>query len=198
MSSSRRSKKNFFILGPGRCRTAWLSAFLTQGNIHCWHEASRLASSSESFHQYMSRSPASIIGNSDSGICFNIGWFLDHYPDARFLLIHRPMLEVKRSFESYFKRELPQTAWSKLAQHYKDACERLSGKGCVVTFKQLEDESILREVWSYCTFDAPWNPQRHALFKALVIQAPQEYDLSYQSGFQRELQQSHKEQCLHS
>jgi len=183
--------RRFFIIGPARCRTAWLAAFLSHGTTHCFHELSRLASSLEDFHAKLNASPHTVVGDSDSGLCLNIKPILDAYPDARYLLIDRPFSHVVKSFEAYFNTRLPREAWEKLLRIYCTARSTVSAhpNARCVLFADLNDESTIKSVWDFCTFGSFWRGDHYDLFKDLVIQVPRDYDLTHKSGFLDELVQ---------
>ena len=189
--------KHFFILGPARCRTAWLAAFLTCGTVHCHHEASRLAKDGSDFNNLMSIDSCTVTGNSDSAVCLDVSWFLEHYPDARFLLVDRRFSHVIKSFTQHFGVKFHNDVWKKIFDLYCSARKQLIDHPNArrVLFDDLHDEKVIRDVWDYCTYDAPWQPDRYTLFKDLVIQVPRTYDLTYRSGFMNQLVKQQLELC---
>jgi hypothetical protein len=179
--------QNFFIVGPARCRTAWLSAFLSHGSTRCHHEAVRLSEDAEQFKQLMRDGSWLTVGDSDSGVCINVDWFLQKYPTARYLIVDRPFSHVVESVEKHFGVKVPQSSWEQVFKVYTTARESLRGCAKYVLFDDLKDEHVIRDIWEYCTFGSPWMPEHYRFFKDLVIQVRKDYDLTYQSGFMREL-----------
>jgi hypothetical protein len=177
--------KHFFIVGPARCRTAWLAAFLSYAGVHCHHEAVRLCEDGEGFKLLMEG--AGVVGDSDSGVCLNVDWFLREYPDARYLIVDRPFSHVVESVEKHFHVKIPASSWEKVFTIYSEAREKLRANARYVLFDDLHERHVVKGIWDYCTFDAPWDEAHYDLFKDLVIQVPKSYDLTYQSGFMREL-----------
>jgi len=156
-----------------------------------------MAKDGSDFEQLMSMDSCTVMGNSDSAICLDVQWFLDHYPDARYLIIDRPFSHVIKSFTQHFGIEFRNDTWKKLLDIYVDARKQLINHPNArhVLFDDLREESNIRDVWDFCTHSAPWLPERYQLFKDLVIQVPRTYDLMYRSGFMNQLVKQHPELC---
>lgn len=179
--------RHFFITGPARCRSGWLAAFLNQGNVRCFHEAIRLADDSDGYLRLLAGPDGDVIGDSDSGICLNPEWFIEHYPDARFILVHRSFDDVIKSAEARFGVKFAAAHVEKLMALYAHARDVFGDRGYEVEFSKLNCEKTVRALWSYVTYGASWNQHRYDLFKDLEIQVPKTYDLTQQSGFAIEL-----------
>ena len=100
--------KPFLILSPARSGTAWMSQWLTYGNVHCHHElfgepwvrsATDVASALQADHSRM------VMGNAD---CAN-AWFVRQLkaaiPDLVLIAVTRDPVDVLRSL----RRAMPPT-----------------------------------------------------------------------------------------
>jgi len=79
------STDNFLITGLPRSRTAWFSAYLTQGDVLCTHEAvaHKLPMTSEN-HRY--------VGTADSGYILDPDW-MEEYEGIKIVIIERDTQE---------------------------------------------------------------------------------------------------------
>jgi len=77
----------WFVLSYPRCRTAWLSVFLSGAGVPCFHEAWKRVKTMAEMRALMRDQCAPVVVNSD---CSNV-FFLDelrmHFPDAKYLTI---------------------------------------------------------------------------------------------------------------
>jgi len=77
----------WFVLSYPRCRTAWLSVFLSGAGVPCFHEAWKQVNTMDDMRSLMRAQCAPVVVNSD---CSNI-FFLDElrlaFPDAKYLII---------------------------------------------------------------------------------------------------------------
>jgi len=87
----------FFIMGLPRSRTAWLANWFSQTHARtssfCFHDGSRLGNITALFDEYQDHG-YDYLGNSDSSIGFQYEWLAQAYPEAKWLLVERPLEDV--------------------------------------------------------------------------------------------------------
>ena len=154
-----RTVEPFFITGLPRSRTAWMAAFLTEGNVFCHHEFLNRCLTREAFYTGMRRNGCRI-GNSDPGLV--ITDFQSRFPAAKTLIIRRPRDDAFASIAAMFPPDIPvsRAAFESMA----DNIDRL--KGMQVGFSDLD--SAMPDICAY--LDLPYNLERHELFNSLNIQ----------------------------
>ena len=146
----------FFLTGLPRSRTAWMAAFLTNGDVLCHHEFLKDCTSREMFYEGM-RAQHKRIGNSDSGLV--ITDFQTKFPDSKTVIIERNPADVYASLSEIFDVSLE--------GFYLMAKEVEKIEGLRVPFTRLDDE--MPTICEY--LDIPYDKARHDLFKILNIQS---------------------------
>lgn len=92
--------KTFFVMSLPRSRTAWFANFLTHENSFCFHEAFLQVRSPNQLRELFASTGKEIVGNSDCGNLFFVDEILDAFPDAKFIVIERPVEDVLASIRS--------------------------------------------------------------------------------------------------
>mgnify|MGYP003658643839 CR=1 FL=1 len=146
----------FWITGLPRSRTAWMSAFLTNGDVFCHHEFLKDCTSREMFYEAMSVQDKRI-GNSDTGLV--VTDFQTRFPDSKTVIIDRDPVDVYVSLSEIYEGINLDNFWSMV----QDISEL---KGMRVPFDRLDDE--MPNICEY--LDIPYDKARHELFKILNIQ----------------------------
>lgn len=129
----------FVILALPRSRTKWLSAFLTYGTVTCHHE---YVSTLDSLDD--------IRGLGDDGTAETFGTLVwrqlyDRIPDARWLIVRRPIREVEDSVRRQgFSAPIMRCA------RMLDAAEKVI-PAMVVNFSSINDS--LTDIWRHCRGD---------------------------------------------
>lgn len=95
-------KTPFFITGLPRSRTAWMSAFLSNGDVVCRHEALKYCKSKADFSRLM-RHPKKRVGTADSVLMWSD--FRARFPNAPFIIIDRNPNEVCAALEQIETRD---------------------------------------------------------------------------------------------
>jgi len=153
--------KNFFILGHPRSRTAWLATFMTYANSFCFHEAYVHAEGVEGIRNLFESLPQfPFVGTADSGLAFYADDLLREFPDARYVVIERPLEECAASLEKTFSN-LMATVWPLSGL---DKIKAHPGT-MIVNFHELDIRKCL-EIHSFCT-DAGKFSHSHAFLKRL-------------------------------
>jgi len=153
--------RNFFILGHPRSRTAWLSTFMTYDNCFCFHEAYVHAEGIDNLaNLFQCFPPFDYIGTADSGLAFYADQLLREFPNARYVVIDRPVQECAISLDRAYP-EMIATAWpiSGLAK-IKARPETM-----IVNFHELDIHKCL-EIHAFCTWREPHHPD-YAFLKRL-------------------------------
>lgn len=145
----------FFITGLPRSRTAWMAAFLTDGDVLCIHENMKFCSTKAEFYARMYH-PEYRIGNSDSGLMMTE--FQQVFPNAPTVIIERPLDDVLQSLHEI---EIPVPR-----EVLEDMQSRLSKlKGMRVEFENLD-----RQLADICDYiGVPYKREKHDLFRSLVV-----------------------------
>lgn len=92
-------KRYFFVLGLPRSRTAWFSNFLTYGPSWCYHEELVKHANFESLKKKLDSRPEQIVGISDTLGILLYKELKEYFPEAKFILIKREVVEVEESAE---------------------------------------------------------------------------------------------------
>lgn len=133
----------FIVLALPRSRTAWLSEFLSYPPKKCGHD---IAAESSSIADFINRlSP--LDGTCETGAV--LGWKLLRtvFPEAKIIVITRPMLEIKRSFARF--GIVPLDGELESRRLMLDACSASPG---VTTFEyeQLDDPMVCKWIFETC------------------------------------------------
>ena len=138
--------KHFFILGHPRSRTAWLSVFMTYGDCFCLHEAYVHAEGITGIKDLFRSLPQMrFVGTADSGLAFYADQLLKEFPDARYVVIDRPMQDCADSLDLIYPKAIA-TAWpvSGLAKIMARP------ETMIVKFHELDIRKCL-DIHSFCT-----------------------------------------------
>jgi len=147
------SSNNFLITGLPRSRTAWFSAYLTQGEVLCTHEAIALKLPLESEnHKY--------VGTSDSGYVLDREW-MDEHKDIKIVIIERDTQECIDSLNKLIPQDC---SW--LLNSMASALKKVDGLR--VPFYDIADN--LEEIHDYLGLPG-YSQERAVLFSILNIQA---------------------------
>lgn len=120
----------------------------------------------ESFKQRMNSPEAKYVGNSDSGNIMFIDEILDEFPNAKMVLIERPMDEVA---ESLVSAGFPES-WDYLRLCQNDLAElKVKARPMVVNFHRLDHEAC-KDIWNYVTDGSPLNEARLEMLEAMRIE----------------------------
>ena len=154
-------KKNFFITGLPRSRTAWLAAYFTEGNVFCYHDGLKYLNSKEDFYDLMHNAHRDyrleMIGNSDSGLIFTD--FQTRFPGVPTVIIERPVADSWQSMVSL--------GFSIDVDFFFDNSQKLDD----LTGLRVPYEHIDRDLRFICEYiGVRYSPARHALFKQWHIE----------------------------
>lgn len=154
-------KKNFFITGLPRSRTAWLAAYFTDGNVFCYHDGLKYLNKKEEFYYLMGAAhkdyKLDTIGNSDSGLIYTD--FQTRFPDADTVIIERPVADSWQSMVSL--------GFSVDVDFFFENAKKLDKlRGLRVPYEHID-----RDLNLICEYiGVRYSPARHALFKQWHIE----------------------------
>lgn len=153
-------KSPFLILGLPRSGTAWASSLFTVGPAFCFHELSREFETAPEIAGQMFATPATLVGNSDSGAVLLFRSLVPRLPGARMIYIRRPKLEARAAFVkvSGLPEKLcagPFDTFDKLLDEYT-----VEFPGLTVKFEELFSEDSARAMWRHLAGESSF-PQTH-------------------------------------
>lgn len=154
----------FFITGLPRSRTAWMAAWLSEGDTICRHEPSASISSVEQIPTLWS----GCAGVSDSGLGVHLGWILEHVR-CRVLMIDRDPVAVRRSLE----RLVPGAEAGPYCAALHEELSRWIGHPLVMTipFGAMSDMRRMQSAYWWVKPGRAFDEERFRLFDGLNIQA---------------------------
>lgn len=165
-----------FVLSTPRCRTAWLSAYLTGAGVFCFHEAWKLVKTAKELRALMeSKGPGPVV-NAD---CTNV-FFLDElkreFPEAKYLRIVRDDSSWVESAEA---------TYGPLDEHVLLNTYRRAFGGVradlTIHFEEWGPDTSL-EIWNFIAGDKPMDLHWHVQFHGMNVRLS-----SWQIEYDREL-----------
>lgn len=147
--------EHFIILGLPRSMTAWVSCFLTCGEVFCQHELAEKMPIEDIIDEI--RSPIfPVSGVCDSGLMIHWELLMEKFPNARFVYIDREYEDVVESFCGVTGLSTSQ-CMEALMPITSEACNFLQEEGSYekFAFDELQTEDGARRLWNYC---APHHP----------------------------------------
>lgn len=155
----------FFITGQPRSRTAWLANLFTYKDSHCFHDAIKRCATPREMKDLFEKTQKSTgvryVGNSDSGIPFIMDELLAEFPGAKLVVIERKQEDVVRSFKRTFPQMKDQDVVDVIGKTQL-ALDRAKKKydPLVIDFEELTRENTVRQLWSYCLPEIPFDRER--------------------------------------
>jgi hypothetical protein len=148
--------KSFIITGLPRSRTAWLSNFLTSGNIFCFHEASNGCYSWQDLGNKIDKALEhyDIVGNADSALAVspNLCEIAEHVPT---IIIERSIEDVSNSLKDLYETDDP-IIDSMLYEMQKN----LDAVECGLRIHYEDIDNRLEDIWNFCTNNSPYDANR--------------------------------------
>jgi hypothetical protein len=149
-----------------RSRTAWVANYLTTGGVYCEHELlSRFRNVQECAEWMRAEATArTAVGMSDSGAVLFQDALAEALPEARWVILRRPVAEVEESFRREHGLELPDL-WAQ-KRKVDDAIMRRNP--LVVDFPDVDGR--IREVAEYCVPGWVHDEDRHRMLLGWDVQ----------------------------
>lgn len=153
----------YFICSLPRSRTAWLANFLSYGPSHCFHEPFNEHFVEDLRTTFLSTGKE-YVGISDSLSTLFIADLLDTFPEAKLVLIRRPVLEVDQRLTEL---GLP---CRDLLFHLDLALNAIESKynPLVVNFHDFDAPGI----WNFLMPEVPLNSERTKMLENFNITVP--------------------------
>lgn len=160
----------FLITGFPRCRSTWLSAYLSTGETLCEHEPYYQFSQNFVWMAgHIDALPYPNVGISDPGIAVYWKTYQKLWPHARVLIVDRSKAEALASHRKYFSR------WGgtmeKVFDHIETGLQALPEHFPVVKrlpFDALNTLSGARAAWEFCCPNQPFEPFRYQAMQRIV------------------------------
>jgi len=171
---TRRDHPPFLIVGLPRSRTAWLAAFLTDGQVFCHHELLRSCANAELYPTVFLGNMKPIIGDSDPSLPLFYSKIKGQLPAHKVVFITRSPEECRDSTEKMLIE-----AGQDVAKHLAvwDQClaaflamRKECPDAMAFNYEDLDDPEKVKELAEYCT-GLPFNKDRWTLFNELKITA---------------------------
>lgn len=169
---TRRDNIPFIIMGLPRSRTAWLAAFLTDGDVHCHHELMRMCKNPHEYPEKFLATTAPIIGDADPTMLLFYESLRERLPKHKVVLIKRPEEEAEtacRRMHEEIGRQQSMEAWPKATAAF-ERVQQICREFPSYDFARLDDRETVKELAEYCT-GLPFNEARWNLFDELKITA---------------------------
>ena len=158
--------KTFFILSLPRSRTAWLANFLTYENSFCFHEGLLHVGTPFQLEPLFQETHKPFVGNSDCGNVFFVDEIRDTFPEAKFVMIERPLgevlVELRSLGDEWMDEEFVLKAYKHL-QIIKHSVPHLA-----VNYDQLGEENC-EAIWKYC-IGTPFDRTRWRMLDSIDMQ----------------------------
>jgi hypothetical protein len=188
-------RREFFVTGLPRSRTAWLANFLTAGDSFCFHEllAAGVSASfvQKTFSRMIEEESFSVVGDSDSALVAIAPAMVAMFPTARWVLVERPVDEAMESYQKAFGTHqwggLPKMDEGRLRQTFAQClawCETAKrviapSNLLVVPFDTLNKSASVRAIWDWCLPGKEWSEHRFSFLDKLLVEVvPAKMDTS--------------------
>lgn len=163
----------FIILALPRSRTAWVSCFLTCGNLFCQHEVYGVGVTPNEIARSIKEQRARYSGICCPGSLLVWRELVSLFPDATYVYLRRPRDESQASLArvSGVSEEILRPGFDALERAAREFVEE--AEPYVVDSQNLSDEFWARMLWSWVAPDEPL-PQAHLdrMMKLHIEQEP--------------------------
>lgn len=136
----------FVIFTLPRSRSTWLSQFLSYGGLQVGHDLAPRADTVQGFFDKL----WPLAGTVETGAVEAHALLRKAMPDAKFVVVHRPVAEVR---ESLFRFGISEPDLERRAEALRQI------DGCHIGYDQLRDVRICAAMWEYLypfAFDFGW------------------------------------------
>lgn len=169
--------RTFLIFGLPRSMTAWMSCFLTCGEVFCQHELTGKLNSPKAVVDDILSQPFRASGIADPGALMVWRELTELLPDAVTIYVRRNAGDSVRSLAKVVGIEAQHP---NLAERYDELHQRASdflhyAEPKVLEFHDLTEEHWLRVLWGWCAGDAVL-PEAH-LRKMMTLRVTQKDEI---------------------
>lgn len=182
--------RTFLIFGLPRSMTAWMSCFLTCGEVFCQHELTGKLNSPKEVADDIQRQPFRFSGIADPGAVLIWKELTELLPDATLIFIRRPSgqsqqaLAIAGQVDAVFLSE----RYDQLNQRASDFLHH--AKPHVLEFHNLTEEHWLRILWGWCADDTEL-PAAH-LRKMMTLRVTQKDEIIQAAAGQPQTKGAHR------
>lgn len=168
--------KTFLIFGLPRSMTAWMSCFLTCGEVFCQHELSGKLDSARDMADSIRKQPFRFSGLADPGALMIWRELTELLPDARLIFIRRDPRESKASLARVGQVEsfLLDERYDVLSQRASDFCHYAEPQ--IFEFEDLAKEYWLSTLWHEIAGASTELPESH-LTKMMTLRVTQKDEI---------------------
>lgn len=151
---TRRDHAPFLIVGLPRSRTAWLAAFLSDGEVFCHHELIRRCDSVECYESELLSTRHPIVGDADPSLPLFYSRVKDRIGPHKVIFINRDPAEA-RSAHRWAIQDLPDAEkldanWPTVEKAFRDMKDQVRDS-MQFSFKDLEASTTVRALFEYAT-----------------------------------------------
>lgn len=171
--------EHFIILGLPRSMTAWVSCFLTCGDVFCQHEIYPKVSHDDAAHEaaeLIRSQPFPVSGVCDPGLLPYWEGLAEEFPEATFIFIHRPVGAVAESLNNIGIKA--KQAWEMARRMYEIGRKFTRSPDCLYEFDfdKIQTEEGARQLWDCVAPTVPLPPAHLAKMLTLkVVVHPEVY-----------------------
>ena len=128
----------WFVLSYPRCRTAWLSVFLSGAGVPCFHEAWKRVTTAKEMRVLMEAQRAPEVVNSDCSNAFFLKELREEFPEARYLTI----TNSDEAILSSLKESYGDLDYTEMMQMYRAAFSHATGLPGIAVDCREWDQSV--------------------------------------------------------
>jgi hypothetical protein len=172
--NQRKMPNNFFILSLPRSRTAWLSAFLTQSQVYCHHEAfmdiPTIKDPWNFYRSMMANDKYQYVGDSSSGCVIFYDKIKELFEGSKIVVLIRNHEAVVNSLIRLGIKFPLIANVSREIERWGCKLQELSKTEFTIRYDQLNDRNKMKQLWGYLFPDIKFDRNRFDLFMGLNIQ----------------------------
>lgn len=170
---------HFLVLCRPRSRSAWLANFLSHGDESlCLHEGMLGCGSVAHLERKLAALQMPRTGTADTSLLHFLADAEAAFPGAHMVLI----TSAPQRWHDYAQRQgFPPDVVRSIDAAYERAVEQLVTRAMLVRVEDLDDEKVMRRMWSWIDFRAPFPERRYEMLRGLQVEAV-EHDLLARFG----------------
>lgn len=180
----------FLIFGMPRSMTAWLSCYLTVGEVFCQHEMTRTFDSAKEIAHSIRTQPFPVSGMADPAALMIWRELTELLPDGNLIYIRRSPSESQEHLAAVcgFDPVFLSDRYVALRDAASSFCEHAEPH--IMDFASLTDEHWLRILWGWVAGDRPL-PQQH-LQKMMSLHIRQRDEIIREAARQPQTEGAHR------
>lgn len=192
-------------------RSAWLANLLTHSDSFCFHEALVRCGSMSDLIKIFESVPkfTQFIGDAEPSIGYVPLAILESFPGCRMVFVHRPIEDCVESAWTAMtwdgSPEFDKVTKDGLAESFRRMSLGVAylakalpvNRKLMVLYRELDSESVVKEVWNFCCPNTVFPSQRYELLRDLRVTqiSGQAMRRNPTQPFARLIEQSRQEQA---